>query len=125
MNKIISGYELDKFNFAIDYNLSSIINISKTTKLNIFYKNTGSVSSYYIENNQVNEYISEAYNIMDISINQRFYNTKLIVALGIKNLFNVKDINRSMTNNLGHSSSTSMMRIGYGTSFTASINFEI
>ena len=125
MNKIISEYELDKFNFAIDYNLSSIINISKTTKLNIFYKNTGSVSSYYIENNQVNEYISEAYNIMDISINQRFYNTKLIVALGIKNLFNVKDINRSMTNNLGHSSSTSMMPIGYGTSFTASINFEI
>ncbi len=125
MNKIISGYELDKFNFAIDYNLSSIINISKTTKLNIFYKNTGSVSSFYIENNQVNEYISEAYNIMDISINQRFYNTKLIVALGIKNLFNVKDINRSMTNNLGHSSSTSMMPIGYGTSFTASINFEI
>ena len=62
---------------------------------------------------------------MDISINQRFYNTKLIVALGIKNLFNVKDINRSMTNNLGHSSSTSMMPIGYGTSFTASINFEI
>ena len=125
MNKIISGYELDKFNFAIDYNLSSIINISKTTKLNIFYKNTGSVSSFYIENNQVNEYISEAYNIMDISINQRFYNTKLIVALGIKNLFNVKDINRSMTNKLGHSSSTSMMPIGYGTSFTASINFEI
>ena len=125
MNKIISEYELDKFNFAIDYNLSSIINISKTTKLNIFYKNTGSVSSFYIENNQVNEYISEAYNIMDISINQRFYNTKLIVALGIKNLFNIKDINRSMTNNLAHSSSTSMMPIGYGTSFTASINFEI
>ena len=125
MNKIISGYEIDKFNFAIDYNLSSIINISKTTKLNIFYKNTGSVSSFYIENNQVNEYISEAYNIMDISINQRFYNTKLIVALGIKNLFNIKDINRSMTNNLAHSSSTSMMPIGYGTSFTASINFEI
>lgn len=125
MNKIISGYELDKFNFAIDYNLSSIINISKTTKLNIFYKNTGSISSFYIENDQINEYISEAYNIMDISINQRFYNTKLIVVLGIKNLFNVKDINRSMTNNLAHSSSTSTMPIGYGTSFTASINFEI
>ena len=61
---------------------------------------------------------------MDISINQRFYNTKLIVALGIKNLFNVKDINRSMTNNLGHSSSTSMMPIGYGTSFHCSINFR-
>ena len=99
--------------------------VGKKTKLNIFYKRTGKLPQFILENNNVIEIYSDAYDILDLSINRRMYNDLIIMTIGAKNIMNITDINQSGNNNSVHSINNNTVPVGFGRTFFASLKFKI
>ena len=125
-NKLSQEYNTPTFNFSLDYNLNIIFTFNNSTKLNVFYKNTGKTPNYIINNdNNIYDSYSDPYHLMDISINKRLFDDLITFTIGGKNLFNITDIKRYGNENAVHSSSNNIMSIGYGRSFFTALNFKL
>tara|TARA_B100001250_G_scaffold58226_1_gene45198 strand:- start:509 stop:2521 length:2013 start_codon:yes stop_codon:yes gene_type:complete len=124
-NNLSKQYEATAFNFSLDYNMNTTITLGNYTKLNLFYKNTGRVPNFILDNDNVYESYSEPYHLMDISINRRLFDDLLVLTIGGKNLFNIKDIKRYGNENAVHSTSNNSISIGYGRSFFTTLNFRL
>jgi outer membrane receptor for ferrienterochelin and colicins len=124
-NKLSNEYSLNKFNFSSDLNLSLLFQIGQKNKLNIFYKRTGQLPNFILDNNNLSEVYSDAYNILDLSVNRRIYNDLIILTLGAKNLFNITDIKQFSDNNASHSNSNNTIPVGYGRTFFTSLKFKL
>ena len=124
-NKLANEYNIAKFNFSKNLNISALFQIGKKTKFNIFYKKTGKIPIFTLDdNNNAVEVHSDSYNMLDLSINRKIFND-LIITLGAKNLFNVFDINQSRDNNTVHSNNNNTISVGYGRTFFTSLKFEL
>ena len=99
--------------------------VGKKTKLNIFYKRTGKLPKFILENNNAIEIYSDAYDILDLSINRRMYNDLIIMTIGAKNIMNITDINQSGNNNSVHSINNNTVPVGFGRTFFTSLKFKI
>jgi len=124
-NKLSNEYSLNKFNFSSDLNLSLLFQIGQKNKLNIFYKRTGQLPNFILDNNNLSEVYTDAYNILDFSVNRRIYNDLIILTLGAKNLFNITDIKQFSDNNASHSNSNNTIPVGYGRTFFTSLKFKL
>lgn len=124
-NNLFNEYNIAKFNFSKDLNISALFQLGKKTKLNIFYKRTGKLPKFILENNNPIEIYSDAYDILDLSINRRMYNDLIIMTIGAKNIMNITDINQSGNNNTVHSSNNNTIPVGFGRTFFTSLKFKI
>ena len=124
-NDLYNLSDASEFNFSMDYNINAIVLLGNKNKLNIFYKNNGKVPNFIIENNTTIKSYSESYDLLDISLNRRMYEDLLIITLGAKNLFDVKNIKLSGSGNNIHSSDSKKMSVGYGRTIFARINFRL
>ena len=124
-NQLANQYNLEKFNFSKDLNISALFQIGKKTKLNIFYKQIGKIPIFTLDdsNNAVEVY-SDSYNMLDFSLNRKIFNN-LIITIGAKNLFNITDIKQSGDNNTVHSNNNNTVSVGYGRTFFTSLKFEL
>ena len=123
-NRLSKTQRLAEFTFSTDYNFSTIVNLGNKNKLNVFYKYVGKLPSFSINENNVLESYTDAYKLLDISINRRI--TDLFVAsLGGKNLLNITNIRK--INDVGtiHSSSNNSLPISYGRTFFLRLNFNL
>lgn len=124
-NKLYNEYNIAKFNFSKDINISALFQLGKKNKLNIFYKRTGEIPKFILENNNTIEIYSEAFDILDLSINRNMYNNLIIMTIGAKNIMNITDINQSFDNNSVHSNNNNTIPVGFGRTFFTSIKFNI
>ena len=125
-NKLSNNYDINKFNFSKDLNLSILYQLGKKNKLNIFFKRAGQLPNFLLDNNNnTKEVYSEAYNILDFSINRRIYNDLIILTVGGKNIFDITDIKQYSDNNTVHSNSNNTIPIGYGRTFFTSLKFKL
>ncbi len=93
------------------------------TLLDIYYKYTGERSGY-TEGDTADEIVRttrESYNNLDISLSRNFYNDTFQVALGVKNVFDVKDV--ETTNETGEAHARNMQLWGRTFFVRASYNF--
>ena len=123
-NNISDEYNLPKFNFSTDITLSAFFSLYKKTKINVFFNNTGKLPVYIEENGIIAEAYSQAYNILDFSINRRVFNDLLIITIGGKNLFNIRDIKQYRANSV-HSPRDNNMPVGYGRTFFTNFKFNL
>lgn len=114
----------NNYQFSLDYNLNLSFNILNKTRFNIFYKHTGEMVSYLLENNSIDEITSDSYNLMDISINQKIFSDIILFSFGAKNLFNITDISRSLIGT-AHSNTNNLMSVGYGRSFFTELKINL
>lgn len=114
----------NNYQFSLDYNLNLSFNILNKTRFNIFYKHTGEMVSYFLENNSIDEITSDSYNLMDISINQKIFSNIILFSFGAKNLFNITDISRSLIGT-AHSNTNNLMSVGYGRSFFTELKINL
>lgn len=114
----------NNYQFSLDYNLNLSFNILNKTRFNIFYKHTGEMVSYFLENNSIDEITSDSYNLMDISINQKIFSDIILFSFGAKNLFNITDISRSLIGT-AHSNTNNLMSVGYGRSFFTELKINL
>jgi outer membrane receptor for ferrienterochelin and colicins len=88
---------LNQYTFTPDYTASlNYHNMRYLFRINIFYKYNGKQSQFYEaeENGEkiVEERYLAAYNMLDASINRAFFNEKISIAIGAKNLLDVKTV---------------------------------
>ncbi len=94
--------------------------------LNVIYKYTGEVTRNQINaSDELVPYTEASYNMLDISLNRAFFEDKLNLAIGGKNLLDVTDIKTSGGSGGVHGSGGSAMPVAWGRSFFASLRFKI
>ena len=123
-NNLSQLSSIPKYIYSTDYNISAFYYLSKTSKLNLFYKYVGKSPNYRLLNSEVIESTSESYNMLDVSLNNSIYNNKITLTIGAKNLFDIKEIKQNNSINSVHSSSSNMS-IGYGRSFFMQLNLRL
>jgi len=96
------------------------------TTFSLFHKFNGSTFGYALDEarNIINTY-TESYHILDVSVNQSFWNRKISFTLGLKNLLNVTNITATGTSNSFHSAGSNSMPISVGRSIFTQIHIKL
>ena len=123
-NELNNDYNIEEYQFTLDYNINMSFNLSNNTRFNIFYKNTGEMTNYLLDNNTIREIISDSYDLMDISVNQKIFDETVILSFGAKNIFNITDVSRNLIGS-NHSTTNNLMSIGYGRSFFTELKIKL
>lgn len=123
--------ETDKLFFTPQVNASLSYKVPKTnTKLSLFYKYTGSEYRYLLVEDLQQEYYiqgkTQDYSWLDFTIRQPLLDNKLHLTLGVRNLFNVRELESTANQPGVHESGGTGMLLSYGTSFffKAQYNFN-
>lgn len=115
-----------EYSFSDEYRANVTYRIKKTnTDLSVFYKYNGAMPSYNVDaNNQV--YLSkiQAYTMMDASITQSFRNNQFAITAGMKNLFDVRNLN-STASSSAHSAGGGSTPVAMGRYVFTSIRINL
>jgi outer membrane receptor for ferrienterochelin and colicins len=120
--------ELEQFHYYPEIVLTAKYqNRRSGINLNVIYKYTGEVTRNRIStSDEIVPYTEESYNMLDVSLSRSFFDNKLNLAIGGKNLFDVTDIKTSGGAGGGvHGGGGSSMPVAWGRSFFASLRFNI
>lgn len=123
----------NKYFYSTQINANVSYTLPKTnTIFSLFYKYNGAQEQFVLKNNPSNtsEQIlvkgkQEAFNWIDASIRQSFWNKKLSLTIGARNLFDVKYLNSSSGNDGAHSQGSTSILYGYGRSYFAKLTFNL
>jgi outer membrane receptor for ferrienterochelin and colicins len=112
-----------ELNASVSYNITKI-----KTKFNLFYKFTGKRPQYVTGKNASNQSVllisqTASYNLADFTGNTQI-NKWLGVTAGIKNIFDVTNVNNSAAASGSIHSAGSSVAIGYGRSYFVGLNFQ-
>lgn len=125
MNSEADSLGIPEFNFAKELTL----NFDYTwplidTKFSIYYKYTGRMPSFMIKDNVVTEYFIEDYNMMDFNVSKKLFNI-FDISAGVKNLFDIKDIQSTISSSGGVHTASSSFPIGWGRSFFVNLKIKV
>jgi len=94
-------------------------------KLNLSYKYTGDIKSYYIDDNDTTQesYIGN-YHTFDFTVSKLFWKKRITLTSGVKNLFNVKEIKMvGEVFGVSNSNDATTLNVLWGRSYFVSLNF--
>ena len=121
-NEFNEDYNTEEFLYTPEIT-SSINYLFKKSQLNfnIFYKYSGERTGFYLDQdtNELVKTTRDDFNNLDANISKSFFNNTLKTSIGIKNIFNVKDIDT--TNEVGQAHSQDIQL--WGRSFFVQTNF--
>lgn len=113
-------------NFSANYTLPKV-----KTLFALYYKYTGVQKQFTqkaLENTgQTPEYVLGeigAFNMMNFTVSQPFFNNHLEVSLGVKNIFDVSDVRNTVISGGAHNSGTGSQNLFYGRSYFARLNYQ-
>ena len=114
-----------KYDFSNNFRASLLYSINDYTSFNTFYRFTGSEKKYILEDNNLNQFNTDSYNLLDCSLNMNFLNKKITFNIGVKNILDVEKIN-SISNPSGvHTSNNTIANISYGRSYFTGFNIKL
>jgi outer membrane receptor for ferrienterochelin and colicins len=125
-NRLSEVSESPTFNFSTDFNLNISYNIPKwDLDLNLLNKYTGKRPGYYLdENDEVQLGTIQAFHMMDISATKRFWNDRVNLTVGVKNILDVTDIQSNVAASGGVHSTGNAISQSWGRSFFASMKLN-
>lgn len=95
------------------------------TELSVFYKYNGYMPGVALDaNGEPVQTGIDAYSLMDASVNQPLFNRKVMWILGVRNLFDVTNINMNGPAGGAHSGPATGMNIGMGRSVFSSLRIR-
>ncbi|MGV0830817.1 TonB-dependent receptor plug domain-containing protein [Empedobacter brevis] len=123
----------NKYFYTAQVNTNISYSVPKTSTIfSVFYKYNGEEEQFVPKKNPSNptEQIlvkgkREAFHWMDASIKQSFWNKKFDLTIGARNLFDVKRLNTSSSNDGAHSTGSTSILYGYGRSYFAKLTFNL
>lgn len=87
------------------------------TTVSVFYKYVGKTAGYALDNlRQVVNTYTQAYSMLDITLNKAFMHNKLHLTMGAKNLFNVSTIRAVNVSSSFHNAGSNSMPVSIGRS---------
>jgi len=104
--------------------------IKSKTQLAVFYKYTGKMLMYhYDENNNVEQSYMNDYQMFDFTISQPFMKKNIILAIGGKNLLNVRNVGMANSGHMGHGSAhggnSISMPVNWGRTFFINLKINL
>ncbi|MCB0495113.1 MAG: TonB-dependent receptor [Cyclobacteriaceae bacterium] len=117
----------DRFLFSPDISLDlSYLERISQIGINVFYKYNGTYSTYEFDNTTKEVYIgrTDPYSLLDFTLNRKitkYFNT----TLGVKNVFNISNVNSNAAGGGAHTSDSGKANIGYGRSYFLRLSFNI
>jgi len=129
---------LEKFNYSPELSFNLTYEIDKLDlRLAMFYKYTGKVTRFgYIgsvdpEENIINEedlveFIISDYHNMDVNLSKYFFDKSLDISFGVKNIFDLQNINTSGQNIGGvHSGNSSSLPMNWGRTYFLRASYNL
>lgn len=122
-----SSYHVNNsFFYSNEYRFNaSFTHPKKHTSLSIFYKHNGRIQAYqynYITNDATLSYIND-FDLLDITLSQPFFSKRLLVTSGVKNIFDVHNVQASLTSGV-HMNTSNNAVIAMGRSFFISLKYN-
>lgn len=119
----------DKFHYGHDALAAYTHKFAKLgASVNATYKFTGKQRSYVLIDGQVEENMLDRYQLLDVSASKQFWQQRLTLSLGAKNLLNVTNVAQSgkaPSIGIHKGSFGSQAPIGYGRSYFLQMNIHI
>ncbi len=84
-----------------------------------FRKGSDEFGEYYIKGKQ------ESYSWLDFSVRQPFFRNMLYATIGVRNIFDVKELKTSANSGTVHSAGSNSTPIGYGRSFFVKLQYKL
>jgi outer membrane receptor for ferrienterochelin and colicins len=86
--------------------------------INVLYRYVGATPnfSYNVIQKEISEGLIDAYELLNLTITKSFWNNKLNIAIGGKNLFDVRNITQSGNLGTGHGATSASVPINLGSS---------
>jgi outer membrane receptor for ferrienterochelin and colicins len=125
--------QFDDTNINNDFFYSSDVNTtigylfdSLDLKININYKYTGTIKSYYLDDNyNVNESLIGDYHTFDLTATKRLLDKKMTLTAGVKNIFNVKEVQMiGEVFGVSNSNDATALNVLWGRSYFIALNFN-
>jgi outer membrane receptor for ferrienterochelin and colicins len=106
-------------NFSLNYQYKPM-----NMAFNIYYKYSGKRKGHYIEEENGEDVLKEAtrqdFSNLDASLSKKFFHKKWQIAIGAKNIFNVKDIETFNQIGVAHERNSQLM----GSSYFIKLNYK-
>ncbi len=118
---------LDGFNFypQIGFNVNYTITKWKLRPA-VFINYTGQRTDLILDaNSDLTNTVFDAYTMADVTLQKSFLKDKIRLTLGAKNLFNVTNINASVSSHGAHSTGDISIPLSYGTSFFTRLQIDL
>jgi len=116
-NELSETMEVNEFYFSPEGRCNLQYSFKKNLTISVFYKYTGKTPNIGIdENSQMYLSSIDDYHMLDMSISKTFWQKRLNVTLGAKNLFNVRDIVGTSSGS-AHSVSSSSIPMAMGRTY--------
>ncbi len=119
------------FFYAFNTNLNIAYTLPKYgTTFSIFYKYNGAFEQYRQETDPVtreNKIIKgriDPIQWMDATVRKNFYNDRLEITLGVRNIFDITSIRNTTQAATAHTSASTSMLMGYGRSYFAKVIYK-
>ncbi|MFM7015543.1 MAG: TonB-dependent receptor plug domain-containing protein [Bacteroidota bacterium] len=94
------------------------------TSFSVFYKYTGVKPIYVLSGeNTVSLQQNAAYSLMDATLSKFFYKKKLNISAGVKNIFDIQNVNAAVSGG-AHTSGDGTMMVGTGRSGFLKLNYK-
>ncbi len=128
-NSIFSGNTIkndffysNDFNGKISYYFDSL-----QLKLNLFYKYTGTINNFYLDDSkQVQRSFIGDYHTFDFTVSKHLWDKKIFLSAGVKNIFDVRDVLMiGRVAGVSNPKEASSLSVLWGRSFFISLNFRL
>ncbi|MFN8438525.1 MAG: TonB-dependent receptor [Cytophagales bacterium] len=122
-----SETNLVPYYFTGDNSLSTTYSFRKlNSKISIFYKLNGKVKKYSIDSDQdINTYFTAPHQLLDLNITKTFFNKKLELSFGVKNITNTTSITSSVSTSAHSGSSDGKTLIANGRNYFIKLIWNI
>lgn len=126
LNNASASFNTNKFSYTPEYRANATYVFKpKKLSMSIFYKYNGSLQTFSLdENRELKKSSIDAYSIFDATITKEFYNKRIILTAGAKNLLNVTNVNASNIQANPHATSGSML-VSVGRSYFVSLKVNL
>lgn len=125
-NQFSESDDVPSFLFSPEIAGGGMWKIPAILELALDYKYTGRLPSYALDGNgTLQERFIDDYHTLNASVARSFFNDRLTLRIGGKNLLDVTDVTATAAGDAVHSSETSSLPVSWGRTFFADINIAV
>jgi len=126
-NDLSDDISVDEFSYSAEFmaNASYVFKKPQLT-LSTYFKHQGELPSFgYNTDGAIVKQTIESYQLLDATVSKQFFKQRFQVALGVKNIFDVQQVNSTLSSNNAHSGSGSSISVGTGRTLFLKLNLQI
>ncbi|MEC4116049.1 TonB-dependent receptor plug domain-containing protein [Myroides phaeus] len=122
--------DVDKFLYTPEVTANISYRLPKTGSVfSVYYKYNGEEYKYKKESDIFGDYYikgkQESYSMLDLTARQPFLDKKLMLTVGVRNLFDIKYLKSTTSAGTAHDGGVTTIPLGYGTSVFMKLQYDL